>query len=170
MSYDIIQNIMLELRDYGYNYQVIFKGPKEKYSDYFVAMNKLSGSKLVGKPGWKVAKEYLPELATFFEVEHVANPWDNVGEGLKLEPYCYQKETIQFPVNRKPVFPSVFLSDACPHYLIKFVRARSSFSGRQTPAAFPASIERSSQAMFFPNVRMICIPSASWRTSSGVFP
>ncbi len=98
MSYDIIQINMLELRDYGYNYQVIFNGPKENYNVYFIAMNKLSGSKLVGKPGWKVSKEYLPELSTLFEVKHVANPWDDIGQGLKLEPYCYQKETIKFAV------------------------------------------------------------------------
>ena len=61
-------------------------------------MTKLPASKLVGKTGWKVPKEYLPELATFFEIEHVDNPWDNIGEGLKLEPYCYQKETIKFAV------------------------------------------------------------------------
>lgn len=37
---------MLELRDYGYNYQVIYKGPKEDYNKYFIMMNNLAGSKL----------------------------------------------------------------------------------------------------------------------------
>lgn len=42
---------MLELRDYGYNYQVIFNGPKEKYNDYFAAMNKFSATKFPDKLG-----------------------------------------------------------------------------------------------------------------------
>lgn len=29
----------------------------------------------------------------------VENPWDNIGEGLKLSPYCYQKETIKFGID-----------------------------------------------------------------------
>lgn len=93
---------MLELRDYGYNYQVIYKGNKENYNEFFIAMTKLdNASKLANKPGWKVPKCYLPELMTFFNTELIANPWDNIGEGLKLEPYCYQKETIQFGVDNK---------------------------------------------------------------------
>ena len=31
-------------------------------------------------------------------------------------------------------------------------------------------MQPSSQAMFRPSTRMICIPSSSWRTSSGVLP
>lgn len=42
---------MLELRDYGYNYQVIFKGPKEDYNDYFIAMINLSATKLANQAG-----------------------------------------------------------------------------------------------------------------------
>lgn len=44
-------------------------------------------------------KHYISELKEFFNVNFVKNPWDNIGEGLKLSPYCYQKETIQFGVN-----------------------------------------------------------------------
>lgn len=43
----------------------------------------------------------MPELEERFEVELVANPWDYIGEGLKLTPYCYQKETIKFGVDNK---------------------------------------------------------------------
>lgn len=43
---------MLELRDYGYNYQVIFKGEKENYSDFFVFINKFQNAlKFADKPG-----------------------------------------------------------------------------------------------------------------------
>ena len=38
------------------------------------------------------------------------------------------------------------------------------------PAWRPAWMRPSSQAMFRPSTRMICIPSLSWRTSSGVLP
>lgn len=90
---------MLELRDYGYNYQAIYNGPKEDYSKFFVTMTGLQGaSKLAGKQGWKVPKEHLVTLDTLFKIKEIANPWDNIGEGLKLEPYCYQKETIQFGI------------------------------------------------------------------------
>lgn len=93
---------MLELRDYGYNYQVVYRGSKENYNEFFIAMTRLDNtSKLANKPGWKVPKCYLPELMTFFDTKLIANPWDNIGEGLKLEPYCYQKETIQFGVYNK---------------------------------------------------------------------
>ena len=43
-------------------------------------------------------KCYLPELEKSFEITLVENTWDKIGEGLKLEPYCYQKETIKFAV------------------------------------------------------------------------
>lgn len=93
---------MLELRDFGYNYQVIYKGAKEDYNEYFIAMSKIDGaSKLTDKVGWKVPKCYIPELINSFEVEYVKNSWDDIGKGLKLEPYCYQKETIKFGVDNK---------------------------------------------------------------------
>jgi len=38
------------------------------------------------------------------------------------------------------------------------------------PAFFPASMLFSSQAMFSPRVRIVCIPSLSCFTSSGVLP
>lgn len=93
---------MLELRDFGYNYQVIYKGDKKQYNNYFIAMSKIDGaSKLTDKVGWKVPKCYIPELTKSFEIEYVKNSWDDIGKDLKLEPYCYQKETIQFGVDNK---------------------------------------------------------------------
>ena len=55
-------------------------------------------------------------------------------------------------------------------YRIKFVRSNASGTGGSIPACRPASMDFSSQAMFLPRVRMICSPSRSCATSSGVFP
>ena len=91
---------MIEIKDYGYNYNVFYKGEPEGYMKFFNKIITIPDSKrLRGKPGWKLPKCYLPELEKEFELNFVANPWDNIGEGLKLSPYCYQKETIKFGVD-----------------------------------------------------------------------
>ena len=93
---------MIEIRDYGYNYNVFYNGDKENYFSFFNFMTNIPDAKRLkhGKSGWKMPKCYLPELEkTFNEVTLVENPWDYIGEGLKLSPYCYQKETIKFGVD-----------------------------------------------------------------------
>jgi hypothetical protein len=52
---------------------------------------------------------------------------------------------------------------------MKFVDTRFSGSGYGTEV-LAASMQRISQAMFFPRVRMVCMPSRSCLTSSGVLP
>ena len=43
---------MIEIRDYGFNYNVLFKKPKKKYSDFFVAITKIpETAKLANIPG-----------------------------------------------------------------------------------------------------------------------
>ena len=42
--------------------------------------------------------------------------------------------------------------------------------GGWSPAAFPAWMHWTIQSRFRAKFRMVCIPSASWRTSSGVLP
>ena len=93
---------MIEIRDYGYNYNVFYNGDKESYFSFFNFMTKIPDAKRLKncKSGWKIPKCYLPELEEKFNVSLIPNPWDNIGEGLKLSPYCYQKETIQFGVNK----------------------------------------------------------------------
>lgn len=92
---------MIEIKDYGYNYNVYFVGDKDNYFKFFNFIIKIPDSKKIkGKTGWKMPKCYLPELEQNFEsVKFVPNPWDYIGEGLKLSPYCYQKETIKFGVD-----------------------------------------------------------------------
>ena len=93
---------MIEIKDYGYNYNVYYTGDKSGYFKFFNFITKIPDSKKLrgGKTGWKMPKCYLPELEREFEqVELIPNPWDNIGEGMKLSPYCYQKETIKFGVN-----------------------------------------------------------------------
>jgi len=53
---------------------------------------------------------------------------------------------------------------------MKLVNTVSSRSGNGTPASIPAFLHFRNQAMFFPNMRIICIPSRSFLTSSGVEP
>ena len=93
---------MIEIKDYGYNYNVYYTGDKSGYFKFFNFITKIPDSKKLrgGKTGWKMPKCYLPELEREFEqIELIPNPWDNIGEGMKLSPYCYQKETIKFGVD-----------------------------------------------------------------------
>ena len=93
---------MIEIKDYGYNYNVYYTGDKNGYFKFFNFITKIPDSKKLrgGKTGWKMPKCYLPELEKEFDkVELIPNPWDNIGEGMKLSPYCYQKETIKFGVD-----------------------------------------------------------------------
>ena len=92
---------MIEIKDYGYNYNVYFTGDKSRFFDFFNTMIRIPDAKKLskGKKGWKMPKCYLPELQEQFETTLVPNPWDHIGEGLKLSPYCYQKETIKFGVD-----------------------------------------------------------------------
>ncbi len=43
-----------------------------------------------------IPKDILESLYKTFELNMVSNPWENVGQGLKYEPYEYQKETVFF--------------------------------------------------------------------------
>ena len=53
---------------------------------------------------------------------------------------------------------------------IKFVQAPVSACGGSMPAARPASMQRSIQAMLWPRLRMICRPSASSATCAAFEP
>lgn len=93
---------MIEIKDYGYNYCVCYTGDKANYFDFLNLMLSIPDAKKLkhGKIGWKIPKCYLPNIQEQYDdIEFVANPWDNIGEGLKLPPYCYQKETIKFGVD-----------------------------------------------------------------------
>ena len=68
------------------------------------------------------------------------------------------------------VFLNCAMGDHHFYHRMKFVLARGSCAGAGTPAALPASMQRSNHAIFSPSVRMICMPSASCRTSSGFVP
>ena len=54
--------------------------------------------------------------------------------------------------------------------LMKLVKVFSSCVGLPTPFCAPLSIDFRSHAIFRASVRMVCKPSASLRTSSGVWP
>lgn len=55
-------------------------------------------------------------------------------------------------------------------YRIKLVAILSSRSGNETPVFMAASLHFKNHAIFLPSMRMICIPSRSFFTSSGVKP
>ena len=67
-------------------------------------------------------------------------------------------------------FPPSVKATGGENYRMKFVRTGISRFGSGTPAARPASMQRRSHAMFSPSVRMVCMPSSSRTTSSGVLP
>ena len=58
----------------------------------------------------------------------------------------------------------------CEYHLIKFVRTETLFCGGRMPCSLPACIHLSRYAMLCPMLRMVCKPSSSCRTSSGVLP
>ncbi len=54
-----------------------------------------SSVKRIDTNNWIVSNNVLPLLENF-ELEYVTQPWDSIGQGLKYEPYEYQKETVFF--------------------------------------------------------------------------
>ena len=77
------------------------------------------------------------------------------------------KEVINNP---KDEYTKLLIKSAYFYYLIKFVLTFASFLGMLMLLASPTLIHFKSQAIFFPRVRIICIPSRSCTTSSGVLP
>ena len=79
-----------------------------------------------------------------------------------------------------PVFDPAIVRPECPDlpltpvripaYRMKFVMGRRGFSGCRRPAALPASMHWSSQAMFRPSSRITAQPSSSCRTWAGLEP
>ena len=67
-------------------------------------------------------------------------------------------------------YSTILLPFALNNYRIKFVPTLGSSSGNVIPASLPACMDFKSQAIFLPKVRIVCIPSKSCCTSSGVFP
>ena len=58
---------MIEVKDYGFNYHLIYHGNKEDYIPFYLAMNKIPDcTKLKGAIGYKMPKCYLPELEKQF--------------------------------------------------------------------------------------------------------
>ena len=47
-----------------------------------------------------IPENILKSLYTIFDLNMVTSPWEDVGQGLKYEPYEYQKETVFFGTNR----------------------------------------------------------------------
>ena len=52
--------------------------------------------KRVNTDKWIVPNEIVPLLEEECNVEHFISPWKDIGQGLKYEPYEYQKETVFF--------------------------------------------------------------------------
>ena len=56
--------------------------------------------KRVNTDKWIIPNEIVPLLEEECNVEHFISPWKNIGQGLKYEPYEYQKETVFFGSNK----------------------------------------------------------------------
>lgn len=52
--------------------------------------------KRVNTDKWIIPNEIVPLLEEKCNVEHFISPWKDIGQGLKYEPYEYQKETVFF--------------------------------------------------------------------------
>lgn len=52
--------------------------------------------KRVNTDKWIIPNEIVPLLEEECNVEHFISPWKDIGQGLKYEPYEYQKETVFF--------------------------------------------------------------------------
>ena len=55
--------------------------------------------KRIDENNWIVSKESAEYIANILDTNFVVNPWENIGQGLKYEPYSYQKETVHFGIN-----------------------------------------------------------------------
>ena len=56
--------------------------------------------KRVNTDKWIIPNEIVPLLEEECNVEHFISPWKDIGQGLKYEPYEYQKETVFFGSDR----------------------------------------------------------------------
>ena len=52
--------------------------------------------KRIDTNNWIIPKEALESLEKDFDIKFITVPWETIGEGLKYEPYEYQKETVFF--------------------------------------------------------------------------
>ena len=52
--------------------------------------------KRINTDKWIIPNEIVPLLEEECNVEHFISPWKDIGQGLKYEPYEYQKETVFF--------------------------------------------------------------------------
>ena len=55
--------------------------------------------KRIDENNWIVTNEVLPLLEQCFELQYITLDWENIGQGLKYEPYGYQKEAAYFAIN-----------------------------------------------------------------------
>ena len=56
--------------------------------------------KRVNTDKWIIPNEIVPLLEEECNVEHFISPWKDIGQGLKYEPYEYQKETVFFGTDK----------------------------------------------------------------------
>jgi SNF2 family DNA or RNA helicase len=92
---------IIKVKDLGSNYHVLYTGNKDDFTPFITTMIKSPGAVKLNSPGWKLPKCYLPELQELYnnQIEMIFNPWDYIGEGMKLSPYVYQKETVHFAIH-----------------------------------------------------------------------
>jgi SNF2 family DNA or RNA helicase len=55
--------------------------------------------KRIDENNWIVSKESADYIANILDTEYIINPWEDIGQGLKYEPYDDQKETVHIGMN-----------------------------------------------------------------------
>lgn len=69
---------------------------QDKYIIISLLAQYRDGVKRVNTDKWIIPNEIVPLLEEECNVEHFISPWKDIGQGLKYEPYEYQKETVFF--------------------------------------------------------------------------
>ena len=91
---------MILIDDLGINIGVRYMGEDvAKCKEFISYMISIGARKKPQTPIWILSKEHLDNITTKYEHKIIENPWDNIGEGMKLSPYPYQKEAIYYAIN-----------------------------------------------------------------------
>lgn len=91
---------MILVDDLGINIGVRYLGKDVATCKEFIShMVSIGATKKLKSAEWILSKDYLNDIKTKYDYKIKENPWDNIGESMKLSPYPYQKEAIYYAIN-----------------------------------------------------------------------
>lgn len=96
---------MISYRNIGNYYEVIFLGDNLKdFNTFHKAIKNIRRGFIPYEHtlAYKIPKANIDDLLKVYpNATHIANEYDNIGDTMKLTPYLYQKEAINFALNRQ---------------------------------------------------------------------